>query len=312
MSQIRFFLVKFTLLLMIIAGIISTTIVLIPPDPEDFFQASVVKLNHLRNTPSPRIILVGGSNVAFGVDSELLESRFGLPVVNLGLHGGIGESTYKELSGYIRPGDIILLMPEYVIFSYKGILEGEDVALAQWMEYDLTRLRFVNPSRFPTLILTVAQIKATRRLASLFADGDLGRGVYIIENFNSHGDFIGQVNAEEPIKKLQNDPYFKSGDFYLETYRFFEQFNLDAKAKGAVVYFEFPASRVANCRATGMERLEEFYSTLLERTTIPVLTALDEICYPNSYFFDTNYHLNGVGRRVMTERIIKDLLPLLR
>lgn len=311
MNQVQLFLVKFMLLVTIIAGIVGMTIMLIPPDPENFFQSSVVKLNLLKDTPSPRIILVGGSNVAFGVDSELLESHFGLPVVNLGLHGGIGESTYKELSGYIRPGDIILLMPEYVMFMSESYLEGSDIALAQWMEYDLTRLRFVNPRRIPILILTMAQVKATRWLAFLVTSGDLNRGIYISKNFNSHGDFIGQVNVIEPTKKLENTPYIKSSDYYLESYRFFEQFNLDAKTKGAVVYFEFPASRELNCKVTGMDKLQEFYSTLLEWTTIPVLTSRDEICYPNSYFFDTIYHLNSIGRRAMTERIIKDLIPLL-
>lgn len=311
MNQVRFFLVKFILLLTIIAGIVGMTIILIPPDPGNFFQSSVNKLYLLKNTPSPRIILVGGSNVAFGIDSELLESRLGLPVVNLGLHGGIGESTYKELSDYIRAGDIILLMSEYVMFRSADYLKGSDIAIAQWIEYDLTRLRFLNPSRVPTLILTVAQVKAQRQLAYLVTNGDLDRGVFISENFNDHGDFIGHLNDIEQTKKLEDDPYFTSGDYYLESYQFFEQFNLDAKKKGAIVYFEFPASRDINCLATGKERLLEFYTTMLEWTTIPVLTARDEICYPNSYFYDTHYHLNAVGRRVMTERIIKDLIPLL-
>lgn len=311
MSQVRLFLVKFTLLLVIIAGIISAAIGLVPPDPDGYFQVGLVKSDLLKNTPSPRIILVGGSNVAFGIDSELMESRLGMPVINLGMHGGIGRSTYNELREYIQPGDIVVLMPEYIIFWSKEILEGNDVVLAQWMEYDLNQLRLVDPDRVPMLILTMAQIKATRQFASLFLDADLDRGIYNSQNFNSHGDFIGQVDADKPIKNLQIDPYFNSSDYYMETYHFFEQFNMDAKSKGAVVYFEFPASRALNCKVTGKERLEEFYATLLNWTTIPVLTEMKEICYPNSYFFDTNYHLNGVGRRVMTERIIKDLLPLL-
>lgn len=311
MSQVRLFLVKFTLLLIIIAGIVSAAIGLIPPDPEGYFQVGLVKSDLLRNTSSPRIIVVGGSNVAFGIDSELMESRLGMPVVNMGMHGGIGRSTYNELREYIQPGDIVVLMPEYIIFWSKEILEGNDVVLAQWMEYDLNQLRLIAPDRIPMLLLTMAQIKATRQFASLFLDADLDRGIYNSQNFNSHGDFIGQVNSDKPIKNLQIDPYFNSSDYYMETYYFFEQFNLDAKSKGAVVYFEFPASRALNCKVTGKEQLEEFYSTLLNWTTIPVLTAMNEICYPNSYFFDTNYHLNGVGRRVMTERIIKDLLPLL-
>lgn len=311
MHPVRLFCLKFFLLLTIIAGVIGMTIALIPPDAEGYFQASLLKSNLLRNTPSPRLLIAGGSNVAFAVDSDLLEANLGLPVVNLGIHGGIGKSTYEELGENIHSGDIILLMPEYVIFEAEGVLEGNDVPLAQWIEYDLRRLHLVSPARAPALLLTIAQIKAGRGVVSFLSGGQLNRGVYNSDNFNSRGDFIGQVTATAPIKRLQEGSYFKSDTYYMKTFAFFEQLNQDAMAKGAVVYFEFPASRESNCRATGQERFKELYAMLQEWTTIPVLTNLDEICFPNSYFFDTNYHLNGVGRQAMTLRIIKDLLPLM-
>ena len=311
MSQFLRFSFKLALLLSAIAGIFAFTFLMIRPDPDGFFQASVLKSALLENTPSPRIILIGGSNVAFGIDSELMESRLGLPVVNMGMHGGIGESSYREVFEQLRSGDIVILMPEYLIFAPGELFQGNDVVLAQWMEYDLEKLRLVSPSRVPTILLGIAQIKTNRRLAALFLNSDLERGVYVAHNFNAHGDFIGHVDASEPIKRLQDEPYIKSSNYNRKVYEYFERFNLDAYRRGATVYFEFPASRALNCKQTGEERFREFYDALLDWTTIPVLTALDEICYPDSYFYDTNYHLNGVGRQVMTERIIKDLLPYL-
>jgi len=311
MSQPARFALKIALLLAVIAGIFAATFVLIPPDASGFFQASVVKSARLQNTPSPRIILIGGSNVAFGIDSELMEARLGLPVVNMGMHGGIGESSYLEVAEDLRPGDIVILMPEYLIFASNELFQGNDVVLAQWMEYDLKKLRLVRPGRVPAVLLNIIQTKANRRLASVFLNPDLDRGLYLMKNFNTRGDFIGHVGVSEPLRNLESEPYLKSSNFDREVYEFFERFNLQAQQIGAAVYFEFPASRAFNCRQTGEERLRNFRDSLLNWTTIPVLTPFDEVCYPNSYFYDTYYHLNGVGRQVMTERVIRDLQPYL-
>lgn len=234
-----------------------------------------------------------------------------MPVINMGMHGGLGKASYMEVSANIREGDIVLLMPEYLIFWSDDALEGNDLILAQWMEYDLGRLRFVSPDRYPTILLTIAQVKSTRLAAYLYQGEDLGRGTYLNSSFNSHGDFIGHLNLEAPTKTLPQDSYIKSDFFLPEGFDFLEDFNLDAKAKGVMVFLEFPASRDLNCRVTKVDKFERLYKALEEHTTIPVLTSPDEVCFPNSYFFDTIYHLNASGRRAMTERLIKDLLLIL-
>jgi len=311
MTQVRLFFIKLTLLLVLIASILAGTIFLIPPDPDGYFQASLYKLDILNRTPSPRIIVVGGSNVAFGVDSQMLESGLGIPVVNMGLHAGLGENSYKEVRGYIRPGDIILLMPEYSMFRTDDVLKGNDLALSQWIEYDLTRLRLVDPGRVPRLIQTIVQVKATRRLVSLLNKGQLDRSGYTSDQFNRWGDFTGQLGATEPIKNLGPEPYLYPGDFNLHTYQFFEKFNQDALAKGAIVYLEFPASRGINCLSTGEAQFQTLYNNLKKLTTIPIITDMKDLCFPNADFFDNIQHLNGVGRELMTERLIRDLRPFI-
>lgn len=311
MKQKRLFLSELFILAVVIAMIIGLPFFWIPPDPTNYFQASLLKSDLLKNTPSPRLIVIGGSNVAFGVDSEALEVAFDMPVINIGLHGGLGEVSYWEVSEYLRPGDIVLLMPEYHIFTGEQDLEGNDSVLAQWMEYDISRVRFISPERIPTIILTLAQVKTTRMAANLYESGHLGRGIYLSKNFNDNGDFIGHLTLEPPVKNMLFDTYLKSDVFSTNGFQFLENFNLDSTAKGAKVFFEFPASRKYNCKLTGIEKFTRLYHALQERTTIPILTPPGQICFPDSYFFDTPYHLNATGRRVMTERLIKDLAPVL-
>ena len=56
------------------------------------------KLELVRTVESPRVIFVGGSSVAFGIDSQVFEQGLGQPAINLGLHGALGLHFHGGLS----------------------------------------------------------------------------------------------------------------------------------------------------------------------------------------------------------------------
>ena len=61
---------------------------------DDNYLAAVLEKDRLiRNTASPKIILVGGSNLAFGIDSRAIEDSLGIHVVNMGCTRGLGCGT---------------------------------------------------------------------------------------------------------------------------------------------------------------------------------------------------------------------------
>src|SRR5512134_3334134 len=67
-------------------------------------------------TPAPRVILVGGSNLMFGVDSALLEQSLGVPVVNMGIFGGLGLlAPLDVILPHVQPADTVVLVPEYTM-----------------------------------------------------------------------------------------------------------------------------------------------------------------------------------------------------
>lgn len=87
--------------------------------PKDVFATSYQstiqdKFRTLKETNVPKIIIVGGSNAAFGMDQKMLEEATGYKVVNLGLHAGFNQLFHSELSkANINQGDIVLLAYEY-------------------------------------------------------------------------------------------------------------------------------------------------------------------------------------------------------
>jgi hypothetical protein len=100
----------------------------------------------------PRILAVGGSATLFSFDSETASRRLGMPVVNFGTHAGMGLTYILDrASRILRPGDIVLLAPEYellqqggepnehaiqyVTFYDRGYLKGRP--LVEWPHYIL-------------------------------------------------------------------------------------------------------------------------------------------------------------------------------
>jgi len=284
----------------------------IPADPDHYFNVILQQVELLKKIKGPRIILIGGSNVAFGFDAALMQKELGIPVINDGLHAGLGVAPVRELQEYIREGDIIILSLEYSMFSSKNVMDGDPAFLSDWIEYSPSRVRYLSdpPTGAFPIYASMLQRKVNRRLEKFLRGGTLGdtRGIFNSNNFDANGDFIGHLQERSEIpNKIPFDPYPVT-TLQDEIFIFLADFDQMAYEKGAKVYFEAPASRQGNCNATGEATLEFFFKTFNERLSIPLLTHPDQICLPNKYFFDTPYHLNAEGREIKTKHLIENLI----
>jgi hypothetical protein len=308
-AQVRLFFLNLLQVILLTVALLALIFAAIGPDPDHYFAGSRLQLELLKNTPSPRIILIGGSNVSFGLDAELMQRSLGIPVINDGLHAGLGIVPLRELREYIRQGDIIIISLEYSMFASQSIMEGDLTFLSDWIEYSPQRIRFLaNPwKQAPALYATMLQRKVNRQVNTYLFGGSLDevRNVFIGTKYNSNGDFIGHLNEASMVRRKVPSVPYPVGTVQNEIFVFLEQFHQFAREKGAEVYFEAPASRKTNCENTGEAPMANFFATFEERSSIPVLTPLDEVCLPDKYFFDTAYHLNAEGRQVRTERLIE-------
>jgi len=282
----------------------------IGPDHSHYYQGSLLQVELLQNTPSPRIILAGGSNVAWGIDSELMEQRLGIPVINQGLDAHLGIAPIIELKQYIRPGDIIIISLEYYSFANVEDFYGFPQNQADWVELSPQRIKYLhNPAlEAPAIYLIMLQRKINRQINYYLYGESLEevRGLYSGENFDSHGDFVGHLDSKNATKYEFPETEYPV-NLLDEAYGFLEGFRQYAAARGAIVFYEAQAHRQTNCNLTGMKYFRKFYSVLQDRTKIPVLTHMNQLCLPDEYFFDTPYHLNAIGRNVRTERLIENL-----
>jgi hypothetical protein len=313
-ANVRAFFKSILQVILLTAAIIALVFLSIGPDPTHYFAGSQLQLELLENTTGPRIILAGGSNVSFGLDAEMMEQALGIPVINDGLHAGLGIVPLRELQEYIHKGDVIIISLEYSMFSSTDVMEGDLAFLSDWIEYSPRRIRHLSDPwrKIPSVYATMLQRKVNRRVNAFLLGGSLDamRSIFLGTKYNDNGDFIGHLQeASTPPRKITSVPYPVSGvqeDIFL----FLEDFQRAAHEKGAEVYFEAPASRETNCETTGETSLANFFKLFEERSSIHLITPIEEVCLPDRYFFDTAYHLNARGRELKTQRLIENWFKL--
>ncbi|MFL7871893.1 MAG: hypothetical protein AB8I58_23895 [Anaerolineales bacterium] len=306
--ELRSFFKNIAYISLIIAVIIGSIFFSVQPDQESYFYGSQLKLNLLKTMPSPKIIIFGGSNVAFGIDSELIEQEFGIPVINDGLNAGLSLLPLEELKHYINKGDIVIISIEYVIFTFYE--NGNPQEISDWIEYAPERMGYLpNPIRqAPSVYGIMLQRKVNRQLNYYLYNKTLEpiRGIYTGSDFNKRGDFIGHLHlADYEPPEIGSSPYPVNPSDTINAFLF--EFNQIAISKGVRVFFESQPNRQTNCEATPEQRLKKFYRELQEATGLPVITNMDQLCLPDEYFFDTAYHLNATGREIRTQRLIRNL-----
>src|SRR5690606_19069199 len=89
-------------------------IVLLIPEQNDYSRGTELKHNRLAQIDTRKIVLIGGSNLSFGVDSPMIQKATGCPVVNMGMNGYFGvRYMLEEVKAHINPSDIVVLSFEY-------------------------------------------------------------------------------------------------------------------------------------------------------------------------------------------------------
>lgn len=74
---------------------------------------------------SPRLLILGGSGAHHSLDSDILTQKLGIPALNMGLDGPVGLNVIlPSILEAVRPGDIVLLIPEdLILLDNDGLLE---------------------------------------------------------------------------------------------------------------------------------------------------------------------------------------------
>jgi len=289
---------------------------------DNSYLAAVLEKDRLiRMTPSPKIILVGGSNLAFGTDSRMMEDSLHINVVNMGVYAKLGlRYMLAQVKPYIRRGDVVVIVPEYDQF-YGQYSEGDKTVNAA--------LLYAPPDRIPDFIKSYSFIDVVlrprvenARRSFLEGTADLfglknkyfppeADPVYNRHSFNQYGDVVGHLTK----KSVNPDSIFvghlpPSKNFNRKAVSELNDIGDAARESGAHAYFLFP-SYIDRSYVINAEAIEWLRQKLSRDMRVPILGTPQDFVFPKNWFFDTRFHLNKLGRGPRTVKMI-DILKAAR
>jgi hypothetical protein len=320
MKDFFHFIKKIALFGLILAALLWVIFfVLMPPNYADSFSAIYIKHRYLEKASSPKIILLGGSNVFYGVDSALLEQRFNRPVINMALQAGIPLSLQaNEIAPFLSPGDLVVLIPEY---GYYVFPEGGNPSIARLLEVypqDTIYLDDTVRKDLPQLIKLVFQQKYARlRSAGAISLPHLGQLLDPADHltapflaiFSPQGDVLAHLDL--PGRQIDNTPFFAYTQVVPVAFPILNQIGQVVAKKGATAVLTFPSGRQTNCQNTAAD-IAKLVQDIQTKIQMPVVGTPQRYCFPDPYFFDTSYHLLREGRRLRTEQMAVDLAPFVK
>jgi hypothetical protein len=295
------------------------------PDTTDYGRASILKHDLLAMDAPRKIVLVGGSNLSFGVDSTIITEITGCPVVNMGMNGYFGARFMtEEVKPYLKPGDIVVMAWEYD--NYYKTVDGA--------ASDLLMVTKANPMTFGYLTMDqkldvisqypqVAQQKIVRVIGDLHqftrdlrgrlsgaaeeapADPHAFDGGY--SGFDpATGDLHGHLNSvslPEPadgadITAVPMDPGV------LPLMRNFAD-ELEAKGVNVMVSFTAVMDSYYRKHQPVLDRLNtDLHATFPQE----VEGSVTDYMFAKPLHFDTVYHLNAEGRVIRSQRLAEDIV----
>jgi hypothetical protein len=270
-------------------------------------------------TPGPRLLLIGGSGTTFGLKAGLIEKETGVHTLNMGTHAGLGlDLIIHWAETEARPGDTVLIVPEYELYVAKSPEEAHD-------DYILAH----DPGYFREMSLWDKIAMATRIPFKRLQKGWHNKkhpeppprphppytdGASFID---ANGDETGNHAADKPLHSPNMDlhaPLLEDGLTSDDGHGFnlIRDFVAWAKAHKVRVLATWP-NIIHRPEYDGskadltIKTISHFYDSL----GVGVVGNARDAMLPYDDFFDTVYHPTYETTVVRTEKLIPALKPFL-
>lgn len=275
---------------------------------ETFLGAFAAKHERLKTLEEPKIVLVGGSNLAFGIDSKQLEKYTGMPVVNYGLYASIGTKAMLDMSEpYIKEGDIVVICPETNAQTYSLYYNGE--SMWQALDGDMSMLGDAGFSNAAKLVATLPSFASAKKGFYQSGEKPGASGIYSKNSFNTFGDIsVVRKYNEMPSNYDSTTPIIINKSIIGEGFiDYLNSYAASAKRKGAKVFFSFSPMNSSAVESTE-EETAEFYRYIGENLSFPIISDINKYILPQAYFYDSNFHLNTRGALLRTAILADDIM----
>ena len=270
------------------------------------------KYERLKETSGKRIVLVGGSGVAFDCDSALMDDFFpSYEIVNFGMYAGLGTKAVMDLSeNYIHEGDIVILSPEQGEQTFSDYFNGEYM----WQAADgaFGMLRDLKSENFDAMLGNFPRFALEKLNYVMKGQKPQTDSIYQKKSFNTYGDIELDTCRENILPNgydVNQEVRFTEDVVQPEFMDYMNDWAKRLEKKGAVVWYRYcPVNKLS---VEDMDDLAAYDVFLRQKLDFPVIGNPENSLMEAEWFFDTNFHLNRPGKEVNTVQLIRDMKAML-
>lgn len=270
------------------------------------------KYERLKETSGKRIVLVGGSGVAFDCDSALMDDFFpSYEIVNFGMYAGLGTKAVMDLSeNYIHEGDIVILSPEQSEQTFSDYFNGEYM----WQAADgaFGMLRDLKSENFEAMLGNFPRFALEKLNYVMKGQKPQTDSIYQKKSFNTYGDIELNTCRENILPNgydVNQKVRFTEDVVQPEFMDYMNDWAKRLEKKGAVVWYRYcPVNKLS---VEDMDDLAAYDVFLRQKLDFPVIGNPENSLMEAEWFFDTNFHLNQPGKEVNTVQLIRDMKAML-
>lgn len=270
------------------------------------------KYERLKETSGKRIVLVGGSGVAFDCDSALMDDFFpSYKIVNFGMYAGLGTKAVMDLfENYIHEGDIVILSPEQSEQTFSDYFNGEYM----WQAADgaFGMLRDLKSENFEAMLGNFPRFALEKLNYVMKGQKPQTDSIYQKKSFNTYGDIELDTCRENILPNgydVNQKVRFTEDVVQPEFMDYMNDWAKRLEKKGAVVWYRYcPVNKLS---VEDMDDLAAYDVFLRQKLDFPVIGNPENSLMEAEWFFDTNFHLNQPGKEVNTVQLIRDMKAML-
>lgn len=276
------------------------------------------KENVAEKLPSPRLVIVSGSNALYGVRATRIEEKTGIPTANFATHAGLAaDYILHRPKAILRPNDTVILALEYELYFPRGVNSVySEYVLADDVDYfrSLSIKEQLIWAASAPLQTTVDRLKTSksRNRRNLQQVKEM-----VAEEFNERGDITINSKADQTeaqrkhVENFKPSPTLLYGDWENASGQWaaIKEFIDWCHSRQIRVLATFPNTIYFSDYENGsLQKATSFLKEKYRSLGVPVLGEPRTFLYEPSDFFDTNYHLTSEGAEKRTDTLI-DLLP---
>jgi len=307
----RFLLNIFLFLIILICGcacLLAFDFFVVGNQYNNNYEAALIdKVDRLESLGSPKIILVGNSNLAFGINSAMIEEEMGMDVVNTGLFLGLGNAFNENIAKLnIGEGDIVVVCHNY----YYDDDEISDRTLA-WVaiEKNLELWKILRPKDYVPMIEAYPEYSRKafyRWITQTGNEHDVQ--LYQRDCFNEYGDFAYRFDS----RQIDPDTYFSEvsvpvpmvNNLCTDRLNELNRFVTDRGASMVIAAYPIAYGEYSTFSESDFEA---FRDRLQSSVDCEVISDYTDYFYSYDKFYDMLLHLKAESTDERTAQLIADL-----